>query len=133
MSQESIDKKVAEKLTTGRLVSDEGVELEIGTTGVDEAGVKKVLVSLEWLDDLEARLARAERPVLVKAKDLVRDNRRKLVIAGVTVATLGAAAYAATHKDLLLEAVEETSETAELGAQGVKKTARKARTGSTTK
>lgn len=116
MSQDNIDKTAAEK--AHELVDDT---------------VEKVTVAKEWLDDLETRLARAERPVLVKVKDAVVTHKRQLVIAGVTVATLSAAAYVASHKDLLLEAVEETSETAELGAQGVKKTARKARTGSTTK
>lgn len=116
MSQDNIEKTAAEK--AHELVDD---------------AVEKVTVSKEWLDGLETRLARAERPVFAKVKDAVVNHRRHLVLAGVTVATLGAAAYAATHKDILLEAVEETSETAEHGAQGVKKTARKARTGSTTK
>jgi hypothetical protein len=91
----------------------------------------------KWEHDLllsyKERVERAERPVRVKVKDAIVSHRRQLVIAGVAVATLGAAAYAATHKDILLEGAEVASETAEHGARDVKKTARKARTGSTSK
>lgn len=99
--------------------------------------VETVSVSKEWLEDITARLERAERPVLVKVKDVVVTNRRKLALAGTTVLALSAAAYVVTHRDEVFEglehATEATAETVELGAQSVKKDARKARTGSTTK
>lgn len=109
---------------------------DIGTSIVED-GVEKVLVAKDWLAEIESRLERAERPVLAKVKDAVVSNKRKLILTAGTVVALGAAAYAVTHKDELLEgtqlAVETTAEKAELAAQDVKKDARKARTGSTTK
>lgn len=111
--------------------AEEKVEEALDTV-VDDT-VATVTVSKEWLEDLEERLAKAERPVLVKAKDAVLNNRRRIVLGATTVAVLGAAAYVATHKDTLLEGVENTAEATEHGVADVKKTARKARTGSTTK
>lgn len=103
---------------------------EIVETAVNKAedvaddGVEKVLVSKEWLEEITTRLERAERPVLVKAKEAVVNHKRKLVIAGVTVASLSAAAFAVTHRDLLAEKLEET---AEVVAEKTEDTADKAR------
>jgi hypothetical protein len=114
-----------EELKTGKLVSDiDGKEYEVGTTVVGEDGVEKVLVSKEWLEEITTRLERAERPVLVKAKEAVVSHKRKLIIAGATVASLGVAAFAATHRDLLAEKLEET---AEVVAEKTEDTADKAR------
>lgn len=117
-------KVVAEKVTD---VTDEVVDDSLET----------ITVSKEWLEEITTRLERAERPVLVKVKDAVVSHKRQFVLAGTTVLALGTAAYVVTHKDEVIGALEHTTETAaesvELGAQDVKKTARKARTGSTTK
>lgn len=96
--------------------------------------VEKVEVSKEWLEDLMTRLERAERPVRVKVVDSIKENRRKLVIAGVTVTALGAAAaYAVTHKEDLELVTEKASEAVEHKANDVKQDAREARTGKRTK
>jgi hypothetical protein len=124
----SQDKSVADKVVEA--TADAAADVTDGT-------VETVTVAKEWLDELETRLARAERSTVTKVKDAVVSHKRQLVLAGGTVLALGAAAYAVTHREELFEgaekAVEVTAETAELGAQDVKKSVRKARTGSTTK
>lgn len=110
---------------------------EIGATITGDDGVEKVLVSKEWLEFVEYRLARAERPVLTKAKDFVVEHKRPFVLAGSTVLALGTAAFVATHRDVIAEKLEETAEVVaektEHAANDVKQDARQARTGSRTK
>jgi hypothetical protein len=112
-------------------------EADLGTVFVGDDGLEKVLIAKEWLDQVEERLLAAERPVLVKVKDAVLSHKRQVVLGVSSVLALSAAAYVATHREEVLEAIEHTTEAAtegvELSAQDVKKTARKARTGSTTK
>lgn len=114
--------------------SDLPEDTELGTVVEGKDGVERVLVSKEWLELMEQRLVKSERGVVAKVKDVVVSHKRQLILAGTTVAGLAAAAYVVTHKDELLEDVEKgvevVSESVELGAQDVKKSARTARTGS---
>lgn len=134
--------EIAEKATS--TVEDVLLDQEVGASITGNDGVEKVLVSKEWLtglerdlEDLQIRLKYAERPVLTKVKDAVVENKRKIVLVGSTVAALGAAAFAVTHRDEIAHKLEETAEVVaektEHTADEVKKDARQARTGSRTK
>jgi hypothetical protein len=119
--------------TTKKLVAE---AVEKATEGLDKAEEQVTLAKWEY-DLLLAKAAKSEKKVLSRVVDAVVSHKHQILLGTTTVLLLGAAAVAVKNKDTIIggleQATEEAAETVELGAQAVKKDARKARTGSTTK